>query len=180
MFKSTKPTPALTIVLVLVQGFVACASPDKNEPSARTPASGRKDAGGLDAASNAAPEALPWTDAFAEPAALLAAEVRIEGPTGLIAHVATVSDPEELERTEKTVPEGFLQVLSVKPQARGAEIKAQLDRLAIVALERLTILERPSPAAVVVLAKGDVYYAKLQTGEEKRSETLRLDGKIVR
>jgi hypothetical protein len=180
MFKTTKPTPALTTVLILILGSAACASPHKNGPSARAPASGGTDARGLDAASIASPVALPWTDAFAEPAALLAAEVRIEGPAGLIAHVATVSDPEELERTEKTVPEGFLQVLSVKPEARGAEIKAQLDRLAIVALERLIILERPGPTAVVVLAKGDVYYAKLQTGEEKRSETLRLDGKIAR
>ena len=42
--------------------------------------------------SRKATQPVPWTDAFDEPAVLIAADVRIEGPRGLLDHVATVSD----------------------------------------------------------------------------------------
>lgn len=164
-------------LMVLSAGLTAgaCSAPKKADHSASAATSG--------AAPSAEPpkaalEPPPWTDAFSVSTALLAAEVRIEGPPGLISHFASVSDPEELSRTEKTVPEGFLQVIAVKPEARGAKITAQLDRLAIVALERLTILERPGGKTVVVLAKGDAYWENPKTGEVKRGETLQFEGKI--
>ena len=121
----------------------------------------------------------PWTKDFEVAAVLLAADVRIEGPRGLIQHVATVSDPESLARAEKTLPEGFLQETTVKPEAPGAEIRAQLDRLSIVATHRLTILERPGPVDVVVVATGDAYWSSGGQAE-KRGDTLRFQGKIAR
>lgn len=122
---------------------------------------------------------VPWTDAFQEPAVLLAADVRIEGPQGLLRHVATISDPEEFDRVERTLPEGFLQEIVVKPDALGAEIRAQLDQLAIVATHRLSVLERPGPVDVVVLANGDAYWAR-GPETEKRGDSLRLEGIIAR
>lgn len=122
---------------------------------------------------------LPWTEAFLEPAVLLAADVRIEGPRGLLRHIATVTNPEEFDRVEKTLPEGFLQEIVVKPDALGAEIRAQLDQLAIVATHRLTVLERPGPVDVLVIANGDAYWARGKDAE-KRGEGLRLEGKIAR
>jgi hypothetical protein len=159
-------------------GAGACSAPKKAEHPASHAASGA--APSTDPSKSSKPdfEPPPWTDAFTVSTALLAAEVRIEGPPGLISHVASVSDPEELNRTEKTVPEGFLQVIEVKPEARGAKITAQLDRLAIVALQRLIILERPGGTTVVVLAKGEAYWENPKTGEVKRGETLQFDGKI--
>ena len=183
MFVPMKPAHAPSIFLLVLSmglsaGGSACSAPRKAEPSASTPAPGGAPSAEPAAASSAASVAAPWTDAFSQSTALLAAEVRIEGPPGLISHFASVSDPEELDRSEKTVPEGFLQIISVKREARGAKITAQLDRLAIVALERLTILERPGATTVVVSAKGDVYWENPKTGEVKRGETLRFDGKI--
>jgi hypothetical protein len=122
---------------------------------------------------------VPWTDAFMKPAVLIAAEIRIEGPKGLFRHLATVSNAEELDRMEKTLPEGFLQETVVKAEAAGAEIKAQLDRLAIVATRRLSVLERPGQVDVVVVASGEAYWAGGE-GNEKRGERLRFDGKIAR
>jgi hypothetical protein len=156
----------------------ACSTPKQTQHPASAAASGAGPSSDPSKASNPKLEPPPWTEAFSESTALLAAEVRIEGPPGLISHVASVSDPEELSRTEKTVPEGFLQVIEVKPEARGAKIAAQLDRLAIVALQRLIILERPGGTTVIVMAKGEVYWENPKTGEVKRGETLRLDGKV--
>ena len=123
---------------------------------------------------------LPWTDAFQKSAVLLANEVRVEGPQGLIAHIATVSNSEQLNRVEKATPDGFLQVIRPKEGIHGVEIKAQLDRLTIVALERLTVLERPGAKAVIVDAKGEVFWQDLESKAEKRGEALRLEGKVPR
>jgi len=122
---------------------------------------------------------VPWTKEFETPAVLLAAEVRIEGPQGLLRHVATVSDPDEFDRVEKTVNEGFLQEVVVKSDAAGAEIRAQLDQLAIVATHRLSVLERPGPVDVLVIARGDAYWAQGKE-KERRGDILRIEGKIAR
>lgn len=169
-----------TCLLLLAAALgAACSSPDRPVPSPtegfpeKTP-----EERGL--------KTMPWTKDFQQPAVLLAREVRIEGPRGLLQHVATISDPSEFNRTEKTIPEGFLQEIVVKPElaraqleGEGAEIRAQIDQLAIVATHRLYVLERPGPVDVVVLASGDVYYARGKETEQ-RGATLRLEGKIAR
>ena len=160
-----------SVAPVLALGFAlapACSSPEPSRSdSPEKPAEQRV----------LAP--VPWTDSFLQPAVLLAADVRIEGPVGLIRHCATVSNPEELQRVEKTIPEGFLQEIVVRPDAPGAEIRGQLDQLAIVATQRLTILERPGPVDVLVVANGDVYWVRGKE-PEKRGASLRLEGKIAR
>jgi hypothetical protein len=174
MIPTPKPNTVLPQMAAWILGCAACSAPHHATRGSEAPAPPAA------SAEVPAPKPIPWTDAFQKSAALVANDVRIEGPVGLIAHVATVSNPEELDRSEKTVPEGFLQVVSVKPGFSGVEIKAQLDRLAIVALGRLTILERVGPADVVVIATGDAYWANPESGEEKRAATLRFDGKIAR
>lgn len=164
--------------LLLAAAVAACSGPSKKESSVAAPAAANAASAQPASASPSRYQPAPWTDAFNQPCALLAAEVRIEGPPGLISHVASVSDPEELDRSEKVVPEGFLQVISVKPGSPTANIKAQLDRLAIVAIEKLTILERPQGTAVIVTAKGDVYWENSTTHDVKRGETMRFEGKI--
>lgn len=155
--------------LLLVSGLLAaCSSP---EPS-KTPERSVEERSQSD---------LPWTEDFRQPAVLLAREVRIEGPQGLLQHVATMSDPSELDRREQTRPEGFLQEITVRPESEklGAEIRAQLDQLAIVATQRLSVLERPGPVDVLVIASGDAYYARGKESEQ-RGEILRFQGKIAR
>jgi len=150
----------------------ACSSPDRPAPS---PAEGTPER----TVEERGLQNLPWTDAFRQPAVLIAGEVRIEGPRGLLQHVATIANATELDRVEKTIPEGFLQEIVVKPEAAGAEIRAQLDQLAIVATHRLRVLERPGPVDVVVIANGDAYYARGKEAEQ-RGGILRFEGKIAR
>ena len=166
------PVLATTLLLALC----ACATPsDEASSSAASSADGRPPE---EALAKAAP--LPWTAAFEARQVLIAAEVRVEGPKGLLNHFATASDPDELVRSEKTTPEGFLLEIAVKPEVLSGEIKAQLDGLAIVATRRLVVLERPGTVDVAIAAQGDAYWHNTKTDEEKRGETLRLSGAIAR
>src|SRR5262245_8049875 len=127
---SVRPVPiALLLCLMLTGAGCTSSSPTAHDESPGKPAAAQPEARPM-------PDAmLPWTDAFQKSAVLLANDVRVEGPQGLIAHVATVSNSEQLERVEKATPDGFLQVVRPKQGIHGVEIKAQLDRLTIVALE---------------------------------------------
>jgi hypothetical protein len=122
----------------------------------------------------------PWTDRFMKPSVLVADQVRIEGPVGLLEHLATPSNPELHERTEKTVPAGYLQQITAKEGIGPVEIQAQLDNLTIVALKKLVVLERPGPVDLVVLAAGDAYFNDKSTAEEQRADSLRFVGQIDR
>jgi len=122
----------------------------------------------------------PWTGEFLQPAVLVAARVRIEGPQGLLDHVVTRPDPLSHLHSEATLPEGYLQKLSQRPGAPEAEIKAQLDQLVIAATQRLEILERPGPVDVVVIAEGDAFWSPQGPGEARRGASLRIVGRIAR
>jgi hypothetical protein len=168
-------SPAIRIVLAASLALAGACSSNRS-PASDDPASGTASAASAEERLEAP---MPWTDAFQKAAVLVAAEVRIEGPVGLLRHVATVSDATELQRVEKTLPEGFLQQITAKPDAVEPEIRAQLDRLAIIATRRLVILERPGPVDVLVIATGEAYWACDQE-DERRGESLRLEGKIRR
>jgi hypothetical protein len=160
---------------ILVLAAAACGTPQSKQSS--SPAAGAPKA---DASAKVLPEHLPWTREFQEPALLVATEVRVEGPVGLLAHIATRIDPEVHERVEKTVPAGFLQQVTVKSDAGEAEIKAQLDNLSVVALRRLIVIEQPGPHDVVVTARGQAWWSNVATKAEQRAELLTLVGKIER
>src|SRR6185369_10347433 len=129
---------SVPIALLLLAAGCTSSSPTSHDESPGKPAAADPEARPM-------PDAmLPWTDAFQKSAVLLANEIRIEGPQGLLAHLATVSNSDELDRTEKATPEGFLVTIQLKPEVHGVEIKGQLDRLTVVALQRLLVLERPN------------------------------------
>ena len=126
-------------------------------------------------ASEARPEPAPWTTTFLTPAVLIAREVRIEGPLGIRDHVALTVDSELHEYSIKAGPDGLLQELSFKVGQGGGELRCQLDQLVIAAEQRITVLERPGPAPVVVVASGEALW-QTPAGEEQRGESLRLVG----
>ena len=119
----------------------------------------------------------PWTDAFMEKAVLVADEVLIEGPEGLLDHSATRAEPEFHARTERTLADGYLQEIRVKA-ANAPEIRCQLDGLQIAAGKRLRILQRPGPVAVTVRATGAAFWKEVATGKEQRAEKIELVGEV--
>ena len=160
----------LPILLVL---FAACGSPTRNEtdPGPTPPVVGGP--------SQPPPEALPerpWTETFRSPAMLIADEIRVEGPKGLIDHLATRVEPDHHTYTAETLPEGFCQTIELRRQDSGVEIRAYLDACELVALGKLIILERPGEVEVVVLATGDAYWRDSTTGAERRGPTLTFRG----
>lgn len=163
---------------LLVLGFtfaVACVNTQKDTRPSAAPA---KTAAPNAPVAPPAPKA--WTDKFQQRALLVADEVRIEGPDGLLDHVASSIDPETLTRTEKVTPDGFLTTIEHKTGAPPGEIKVQLDRTEIVALRRVVLLERPGPVDVVLSAKGDILWTDLVTKAESRPRELRIEGKVAR
>ncbi len=138
-----------------------------------TPAGEPSERGAAALEAAAAPAA--WTPAFREPAVLLATEVEIEGPPGLIAHVALTVDPEIHEYSVRTVPEGLLQEVSLKSPAAGGLVRCQLDHLQIAAERRVRVLERPQAVPVTVSARGNAFWTNT-TGQERRGAELRLEG----
>jgi hypothetical protein len=101
---------------------------------------------------------IPWTPSFTRGALLIADEIRVEGPVGLLEHIATrVIEPHHRQAVE-TLPEGFQQLVEVVDPASGIEIRSHLDSMQIVAVRRITILERPGDVRVTIKAVGRVYY----------------------
>jgi hypothetical protein len=119
------------------------------------------------------PEA--WTRAFAREAVLVADEIRIEGPQDLLLHVAVVQDAERVDYDTRTVSEGLLQELVVRPGVRG-EVRAQLDSWSLAATRRLVILQRPGEVPVVVRAAGRALWAPTDGSDEQRSDRLEFRG----
>ncbi len=125
--------------------------------------------------SGGAPIARPWTTTFEAKAVLIANVVRIEGPPGLIDHVATRPVAGSHALKTETVPEGFSQIILALDPARGIEIQAVLDQVQIMAMQKLEVLERPGDVPVILSASGDVFY-RTDAGEEQRGANLRIVG----
>src|SRR5207244_4089438 len=121
-----------------------------------------------------------WTDRFVNPSSLIGNDIHIEGPQGLLDHVAVRQELEIQDIDEKTIPDGYLQTITLKPGVQNAEIRVHLDNLAIVALARVTILERVRPCSALVTASGNAYFVEKESGTEERGENVRIEGPIVR
>mgnify|MGYP001558119490 CR=1 FL=1 len=119
--------------------------------------------------------AKPWTKAFEQRSVLLANQVRVEGPLGLLDHLYYDGSLTHVQHAE-TVPEGYLQTVSVRPGS-NERIRAELDGLRLEVLEQLTLLERVAPGPVRVSAQGQVWWRDLD-GKEERGETWERSGVI--
>lgn len=121
-----------------------------------------------------------WTSMFQERRLLLADEIQIEGPPGLLEHVATRLDPEVHTEEVKTTVEGLRQTYRVRAEFmnQAEPIACYLDELEAHALRRIIVLERPGLVPVRVTARGDVYAKNFGTGEEERSPALVLEGPL--
>lgn len=154
---------ACRVALLLVGLAGACGSAQPGDDPARSEASPQAAAAGL-----------PWTREFQVSSTLVAREVLVEGPPGLIDHVAFKQLPEQ-RYTAKTTAEGFLQEVTAD-QEGGELIRIQIDNLAIAAERRIRVLERVVEGPVRIHATGDVFFKNLETGQESRSESFDLTG----
>lgn len=122
----------------------------------------------------------PWTEKFQTPTLVIADELRIEGPDGLLDHLATRMHAEAHVKRERVTEEGFLQEFSLASGVAPLELRAYLDRYELVAMKRLHVLERPGPVDVVIVAHGDVFVRDAASQAVQRAPTLRIEGKIER
>jgi hypothetical protein len=120
----------------------------------------------------------PWTERFQTAGVLIADEVRIEGPAPLLEHVVTRPETGVHDVEVKTIPAGFQQTITVR--VGGAEIRAQIDAVAISAMRRIVVLERPGLGDVLVTATGNVFWKEPQADQPTRTHSLRLEGPIAR
>ncbi len=120
--------------------------------------------------------ARPWPTSFAQRSVLTAREIHIVGPKGLIEHLVILQDLEHHDHKVTTVSDGLRIEERVKPEIVDEPIRAQLDNLVIAAEVCITALESVSADHVVIEASGDVYWRVLESGAERRAETLRLVG----
>jgi ribosomal protein S28E/S33 len=151
----------LSLLLVALVG--ACGSAPSGEDTSSSTAGAAEPAAGL-----------PWTREFQVSSTLVAREVLVEGPPGLIHHVAFKQHPDQ-KYVAKTTADGFLQEVT-SDREEGELIRIQIDNLAIAAEWRIRVLERVVEGPVRVHATGDVFYKNLETGQETRSESLDLTG----
>ena len=79
-----------------------------------------------------------------------------------------------------TTPDGLVQSARVKPGVADAEVRAQLDNLAIVATTEIVIVERPGPVDVTVTAMGDAFFQEKDGAQEQRGASLQIVGRVDR
>jgi hypothetical protein len=145
---------ARSVLLVVSALSTACGAPD-SRAAAPTPAPGAApQAAPPRAASHVSPPPA-WPSELEQQALLIADRIEIEGPPGLIAHVAMQQVPGEIDYRIETTRDGLLQTWEART---GLEIRGQLDNTVLAAVRRVSVLERFAAAAVVVRASGSVYY----------------------
>ena len=125
-----------------------------------------------------------WTDAFQPEAVLVAEDVWIEGPPGLLQHVVVAQNARDYDHFVRTTADGFLQQSQVKPELAGgaatawSPLRAQLDNLIIAPSHRIRVLERFGPADVIVRARGRVVWKRTDGTDEQRGDRVELVGRF--
>ena len=168
------PVAVVAAGLALASGCGSSGAKSKSS-TAFAPAPDPKASAPVDAA---APPPKPWTERFLAAGVLVADEIRIEGPAPLLEHVVTRPEAGLHDVQVQTIPAGFQQTITVR--TAGAEIRAQIDAVAVSALRRLVILERPGNVDVLVIAAGDVFWKDGPNAEPTRAQSLRIEGPIRR
>ena len=121
------------------------------------------------------PKPKPWTDIFMAKSMVLADQVRIEGPQGLLDHLLLRSDDALYERVVETTTEGLSIIIT--PRQAGDLVRCQLDRWHISAIRRLEVLERPGGTGVRLVARGQALWQDMN-GSEKRMNELVFEGEV--
>ena len=165
-----QPKTLLTLALTLVPWAGACqgAAPEVDPaPEVAPPPPGATSLG-------------PWTDAFLDPAILLADEITIEGPPALRDHLAVTHEQDKVNYGAKTTEDGFLQVMAARQENAYVEIRSTLDSWSLVAFRRLVWLERPADSPVTVRAVGRVTWQLVDGSAKRREDTLEFRGELRR
>src|SRR5688572_20622579 len=161
------------VTIALVVSLASCSAP----PERSTHASDPNVVAPVDAGQSDPPAPVPWTTEFEPRSILLAEQVTIEGPQGLIDHLYSDTSASHTV-SARTLPEGYEQLVEARPDT-GERIRAQLDGLRIEAIQRLLVFERVAPCDVRVRAAGDVWWKDVD-GNEERGETWERIGVIER
>ena len=117
----------------------------------------------------------PWSDAFEEPAVLLARRIEIRGPDRVAERFVAVQDPERIRIEVETTPEGLRQVFTVLEP--GAIARGQLDGWELNAEQQLVVLRQPGQVDVQVRAVGNAFFQRVG-GEEQRGPELNFTGEV--
>ncbi|MCZ6598152.1 MAG: hypothetical protein O7B99_10970 [Planctomycetota bacterium] len=121
--------------------------------------------------------AAPWTTEFMGKAYLVADEIFIEGPKGLLEHVVVRQDRDVSVYEVKTTIHGLRQETRARPDVGFVEIHGSLDAWAMVAFRRFVLLECPGDVPVVVRARGRAVFQRSDGSDEMRAETLEFLGR---
>jgi hypothetical protein len=171
-----------TILPVLLLACLACTTTVEERGQRHAapvgPPDGARDPDAAAAGASREPVPIAWTDAFMRRALLLADEIRVEGPRGLLEHVAVRSDDGLYERDVETTPDGFVQTTSARPDV-GELVRGQLDQWQLVANRRIVIIENPAALDVLITARGDALWQD-PSGIERRDAMLEFEGPIER
>lgn len=148
--------------------LAACGSTAARE-SAQPAAQGAGASGGASARKPIAPPP-PWPTTFRTQTLLVAQDIVVEGPPGLIDHSAGAQQPGAIEYKTETTPDGLRQTWTVIPGSQ-AQARGQLDGFTLVALRSLVILERLG-GDLTLRAAGDVYWHEDASGKEGRGASF--------
>lgn len=118
----------------------------------------------------------PWTGRFQNESVLLADEIHIEGPKGLLEHVVSVQDPARVEYVVKTTPSGLRQTTRLREDGQPAQIDAQIDAWRLVAFRRLVVLEKPGDVPVRLRGVGRAIHRDGDTGARTEQNVLEYVG----
>jgi hypothetical protein len=108
----------------------------------------------------------------------MAEEISVRGPKGLLQHVVVAQDPENHEHSVRATNDGLLQVSVSRDPSGNFPVRAQIDALALVALRRVEVNESHAAGEITIEARGNVYWRKVSTGEEKRVQSMSLRGAL--
>lgn len=178
----TRSRAALVGLFLLIGcGSPPTAGPKAGERAAATATPARPTQGGRGGRPEyaSAPLELPqpkaWTQTFIDKALVLADEIRIEGPVGLIDHLALRSDDSLFDRQVETTEQGLR--ITVKPLVSGELVRGQLDNWQLSAIRSIVMTEAPGAAAVTVTALGAALWQSVD-GAEERADRLAWRGEI--
>jgi len=160
--RSTLRPLLLRLALALLAFAAGCVAP------------GELDAGGGPAGEPELPR--PWTARFRSQGLVVADRIFIEGPQGLLDHVAARSEDGFHSYEAETLPEGFRQTFRVLRPEAGVELRAYLDAFEVVAFRELVIIERPGELPVRIHASGDAFMHEEGGAEDRRGTQLEIVG----